>query len=75
MPSFDFEGHRLAYTIYGQGNPVILLHGQLLSQTMQEALARSASPKPARGRAKSQGRRQISRAAGGVTRRASPAPK
>jgi hypothetical protein len=48
MPSFDFEGHRLAYTIYGQGNPVILLHGQLLSQTMQEALARGASPKPAR---------------------------
>ncbi len=42
MPHFDFEGHRLAYTIYGQGDrPMVLLHGQLLSQTMQEALARS----------------------------------
>jgi pimeloyl-ACP methyl ester carboxylesterase len=41
MPSFDFEEHRLAYTIYGHGNPVVLLHGQLLSQTMQEALAKS----------------------------------
>ena len=42
MPFFEFEGHRLAYTIYGQGNrPIVLLHGQLLSQTMQQALARS----------------------------------
>jgi len=41
MAYFDFEDHRLAYTIYGQGNPVVLLHGQLLSQTMQEALAKS----------------------------------
>ena len=42
MPYFDFDGHRLAYTIYGSGNrPVVLLHGQLLSQTMQEALAKS----------------------------------
>lgn len=42
MPHFDFEDHRLAYTIYGQGDrPMVLLHGQLLSQTMQEALAKS----------------------------------
>lgn len=42
MPYFQFEGHRLAYTIYGQGSrPMVLLHGQLLSQTMQEALAQS----------------------------------
>jgi pimeloyl-ACP methyl ester carboxylesterase len=42
VPIFEFEGHRLAYTIYGQGNrPLILLHGQLLSQTMQAALAES----------------------------------
>jgi pimeloyl-ACP methyl ester carboxylesterase len=42
MPYFEFEGHRLAYTIYGRGKqPVLLLHGQLLSQTMQEALAQS----------------------------------
>jgi pimeloyl-ACP methyl ester carboxylesterase len=40
MPFFEFEGHRLAYTIYGEGNrAMVLLHGQLLSQTMQEALA------------------------------------
>src|SRR5258708_7486304 len=42
MPQFDFERHRLAYTIYGQGDrPMVLLHGQLLSQTMQQALAKS----------------------------------
>jgi pimeloyl-ACP methyl ester carboxylesterase len=40
MPHFEFEGYRLAYTIYGHGNgPIVLLHGQLLSQTMQQALA------------------------------------
>src|SRR5258708_9800599 len=42
MPQFDFEGHRLAYTIYGESDrPMVLLHGQLLSQTMQQALAKS----------------------------------
>jgi len=42
MPYYEFESYRLAYTIYGQGKrPVVLLHGQLLSQTMQEALAQS----------------------------------
>src|SRR5258708_33705965 len=42
MPHFDFECHGLAYTIYCQGDrPMVLLHGQLLSQTMHEALARS----------------------------------
>src|SRR5258708_16339933 len=42
MPHFAYEGHRLAYTIYGRGDrPMMLLHGQLLSQTMQEALAMS----------------------------------
>lgn len=42
MPFFEYQGHRLAYTIYGEGDkPVVLLHGQLLSQTMQEAVAES----------------------------------
>lgn len=37
---FEHEGHRLAYTDYGRGGtPFILLHGQLLSQYMQEPLA------------------------------------
>ena len=43
MAYFEFEGHRLAYTIYGEGDPLILLHGQLLSQTMQGPLALSLS--------------------------------
>src|SRR5258708_7027403 len=42
MPHFAYEGHRLAYTIYGRGDrPMMLLHGQMLSQTRQEALAMS----------------------------------
>ncbi len=42
MPRFSFGGQRLAYTIYGEGQrPVVLLPGLLLSQKMQQPLARS----------------------------------
>jgi pimeloyl-ACP methyl ester carboxylesterase len=41
MSTFEFEGHRLAYTTYGEGErTTVLLPGLLLSQTMQMALAR-----------------------------------
>jgi pimeloyl-ACP methyl ester carboxylesterase len=41
MPSFDYHGHRLAYTSYGSGpRTVVLLHGLLLSQRMHLPLAR-----------------------------------
>lgn len=37
-----FEGHRLAYSSYGVGNRVVvLIHGLLMNQGMQEPLARS----------------------------------
>src|SRR5919205_2546443 len=36
------EGHRLAYTVYGEGPRVtVLVHGLLLSQRMHEQLARA----------------------------------
>jgi len=39
--SFRHDGHRLAYTDYGDGpRTVVLLHGLLLSQRMHERLAR-----------------------------------
>src|SRR5690242_18910532 len=39
--SFRHDGHRLAYTVYGEGpRVVVLLHGLLLSQRMHERLAR-----------------------------------
>jgi pimeloyl-ACP methyl ester carboxylesterase len=39
---FSFGGHRLAYTVYGEGpRSVVLLPGLLLSQKMQHPLARS----------------------------------
>src|SRR3978361_517044 len=43
MPSFfEHEGHRLAYTVYGEGpRTTILLHGLLLSQKMHRPLARA----------------------------------
>jgi pimeloyl-ACP methyl ester carboxylesterase len=42
MPSFTHEGHRLAYTVYGQGpRTCVLLHGLLLSQKMHRPLARA----------------------------------
>jgi pimeloyl-ACP methyl ester carboxylesterase len=43
MPSFfEHEGHRLAYTSYGDGpRTVVLLHGLLLSQKMHRPLARA----------------------------------
>src|SRR5258708_28528971 len=42
MAQCEFERHQRAYTIYGQGDrPMVLLHGQLLSQTMQQAVAKS----------------------------------
>jgi pimeloyl-ACP methyl ester carboxylesterase len=41
VPTFDFHGHRLAYTSYGSGpRTVVLLHGLLLSQRMHLPLAR-----------------------------------
>jgi pimeloyl-ACP methyl ester carboxylesterase len=37
---FRHDGQRLAYTVYGEGRrTVVLLHGLLLSQRMQERLA------------------------------------
>jgi pimeloyl-ACP methyl ester carboxylesterase len=40
--SFRHDGHRLAYTEYGEGPRVfVLLHGLLLSQRMHERLARA----------------------------------
>src|SRR3954453_9555042 len=40
MPTFTHEGHRLAYTEYGEGpRVVVLVHGLLLSQRMHGALA------------------------------------
>ena len=42
MPSFRFEGNRLAYTVYGEGpRTFVLAHGLLLSQKMHRPLARS----------------------------------
>ena len=42
MPRFSFGGQRLAYTEYGEGpRAVVLMPGLLLSQKMQEPLARS----------------------------------
>lgn len=45
MPTFTHEGHRLAYTEYGDGTAggrtVVLVHGLLLSQRMQAPLARA----------------------------------
>ncbi|HSR25948.1 MAG TPA: alpha/beta fold hydrolase, partial [Candidatus Eisenbacteria bacterium] len=38
--SFRHAGHRLAYTLYGEGSrPFVLLHGLLLSRRMHEPLA------------------------------------
>src|SRR5215210_4884302 len=40
--TFTVEGHRLAYTSYGEGPRVtVLVHGLLLSQRMHEPLARA----------------------------------
>jgi pimeloyl-ACP methyl ester carboxylesterase len=40
MPSFRHAGHRLAYTIHGDGpRTCVLVHGLLLSQRMHEPLA------------------------------------
>jgi pimeloyl-ACP methyl ester carboxylesterase len=43
MPSFfAHEGHRLAYTVYGEGpRTTVLLHGLLLSQKMHRPLAKA----------------------------------
>jgi pimeloyl-ACP methyl ester carboxylesterase len=42
MPSFTHEGHRLAYTVYGEGpRTCVLLHGLLLSQKMHRPLAKA----------------------------------
>jgi pimeloyl-ACP methyl ester carboxylesterase len=38
---FKHEGHRLAYSEYGEGLPVVLLPGLLFSRQMQEPLAMS----------------------------------
>ena len=41
MAHFGYGGHRLAYTIYGEGPPTVLMPGLLLSQKMQAPLART----------------------------------
>ena len=42
MPTFTHEGHRLAYTEYGEGpRTVVLVHGLLLSQRMHTTLAQA----------------------------------
>jgi pimeloyl-ACP methyl ester carboxylesterase len=42
MPTFRHEGHRLDYTIYGDGpRTFVLVHGLLLSQKMHAPLARA----------------------------------
>jgi pimeloyl-ACP methyl ester carboxylesterase len=42
MPFFRHAGHRLAYTIYGEGpRNFVLVHGLLLSQKMHEPLAKA----------------------------------
>jgi pimeloyl-ACP methyl ester carboxylesterase len=43
MPSFfEHAGHRLAYTVYGEGpRTTVLMHGLLLSQKMHRPLARA----------------------------------
>jgi pimeloyl-ACP methyl ester carboxylesterase len=42
MPFFRHEGHRLAYTVHGKGSRTcVLVHGLLLSQKMDEPLARA----------------------------------
>ncbi len=39
MASFTYQDQRIAYTEYGEGRPVILVHGLLLSQEMHRPLA------------------------------------
>jgi pimeloyl-ACP methyl ester carboxylesterase len=39
MASFTYQDQRIAYTEYGKGHPVILVHGLLLSQEMHRPLA------------------------------------
>src|SRR5690349_24762069 len=42
MSYFEHQGHRLAYTIHGDGpRTCVLLHGLLLSQKMHRPLARA----------------------------------
>ena len=42
MPSFEHEGHRLAYTVHGDGpRTCVLVHGLLLSQKMHLPLAKA----------------------------------
>jgi pimeloyl-ACP methyl ester carboxylesterase len=42
MPTFTHEGHRLAYTVHGEGpRTCVLLHGLLLSQKMHLPLAKA----------------------------------
>src|SRR5713101_5443917 len=40
MPFFEYEGHQLAYSSFGEGNrTLVLTHGQLLNQRMHEPMA------------------------------------
>ena len=41
MSHFSYGGQRLAFTVYGDGPPTVLMPGLLLSQKMQAPLARS----------------------------------
>src|SRR6266702_3204803 len=46
MPTFGYQGHRLSYTVHGEGpRPTVLLPGLLLSQKMQTPLARTLAKK------------------------------
>ena len=40
MAQFSYGGQHLAYTVYGEGQPTVLMPGLLLSQKMQAPLAR-----------------------------------
>src|SRR5215210_2240052 len=47
--TFTLEGHRLAYTSYGEGQRVtVLVHGLLLSQRMHEPLAEALAARGSR---------------------------
>ncbi|MFL5844915.1 MAG: alpha/beta fold hydrolase [Solirubrobacteraceae bacterium] len=49
MPTFSHDGHRLAYTEYGEGpRTVVLVHGLLLSQRMQASLAEALAERGSR---------------------------
>ncbi len=49
MPTFEHDGQRIAYTVYGEGpRAVLLLPGLLLSQRMQQPLAEALAARGSR---------------------------